>query len=83
MAVNQGKDAREQASGKVAGTEDGHGAERDLALADVGARKGRARRQGGVDPDAAEVALADNVREEHPQLVGGAATFTLATPRQP
>ena len=67
---------RREGQREVAGTEDGHGAERDLALADVGARQGSAVRQGRVDADAAEVALADHVGEE-PELAGGAGPLAL------
>ena len=67
---------RREGQREVAGTEDGDGTQRDLALADVGARQRCAVRQGRVDPDAAEVALADHVGEE-PQLAGGAGAFAL------
>ena len=56
---------------EVAGAEDRDRAERHLALADVGAGQRRAVRQGRVDADAEEVALADHVGEQ-PQLAGGA-----------
>ncbi len=65
---------RREGQREVAGAEHGHRAERDLALADVGAGHRGAVRQGRVDADAAEVALADHVREE-PQLAGGAGAF--------
>ena len=67
VAAGGGEGERE-----VAGAEDGDRAERDLPLADVGARQRRAVRQGGVDADAEVVAAAYDAGE-HPQLAGGAA----------
>ena len=67
---------RREGQREVAGAEDGDRAQRDLALADVGAGQRRAVRQGRVDADAAEVALADHVGEEA-QLAGGAGAFAL------
>ncbi len=67
---------RREREREVAGAENGHGSQRDLALADVGAGERRALRQGGVDADAAEVALADHGGEQA-ELAGGAGTFAL------
>ena len=67
---------RREGQREVAGTEDGDRAQRDLALADVGARQRGAVRQRRVDADAAEVALADDAGEE-PQLAGGAGPLAL------
>ena len=64
--------AVEKASGKLLAPKTATGPERDLPLADVGARQGSAVRQRRVDPDAAEVTLADDAGEE-PELAGGAA----------
>ncbi len=65
---------RREGEREVAGTEDGDGAQRDLALADVRPGCGGAVREGGVDADAAVVALADHCGEE-PELGGGAGAF--------
>ena len=67
---------RREGQREVAGAEHGHRSQRDLALADVGAGERRALRQGGVDADAAEVALPDHGGEQA-ELAGGAGTFAL------
>ena len=71
VSARHGESQRE-----VAGAEDGHRAQRDLALPDVGAGQRCAVRQGRIDADAAEVALADHVGKQ-PQLAGGAGAFAL------
>ena len=67
---------RREGEREVAGAEDGDRAQRDLALADVGAGQRSAVRQGRIDADAAEVALADHGGEEA-ELAGGAGAFAL------
>ena len=67
VAAGGGEGERE-----VAGPEDGDRAERDVALADVGARERLAVGQRRVDPDA-EVVAATYDAGEHAQLAGGAA----------
>ncbi len=67
---------RREGQREVAGAEDGDRAQRDLALADVGARQGSAVRQCRIDPDAAEIALPDDGGEE-PELAGGAGPLAL------
>ena len=71
--------AVEKAKREVAGAEHGHRAERDLALADVGA----GQECGPAGPDrSGRRALPDHVGEE-PQLAGGAPLALQAGCRQP